>query len=51
MESVEFYLKVAREAVPIEGKRAAMQLATIAAMREVSAQLEEVKALLKEIVK
>lgn len=50
MESVELYLKVAREATHGEGKRAALQLATIAAMQELSVQLGEVKALLKEYV-
>lgn len=48
MESVELYLKVAREATHGEGKRAALQLATIAAMQELSEQLGEVKELLKD---
>lgn len=51
MENVEFYLRTAIEVDAPEAKRASLQLATIAAMRELTAELIEVKALLKEIVK
>lgn len=51
MEDVEFYLRSATTSTVPEFKRASLQLATIAAMREVTAQLEEVKTLLKELIK
>lgn len=48
MQSVEFYLHRARESTDREASHQAMQLAMIAAMREVTALLTEVKDLLKE---
>lgn len=51
MEDVEFYLRQARLGTDPRSATQMHQLALIAAMREVSALLTEVKDLLKEIVK
>ncbi len=48
MESVEFYLRRAAVSESTEIKRQSLQMANIAALREVSARLDEVLALLKE---